>query len=171
MSFANATLARVIVFSDRHMMLAELATHGRRLSDLVNDPLRRHLELENVRINRPERADETIATYEQMLVRKESIQALLILFEPPRQTQQRLAAYVPKTTARVALMLPALLMDGSVYLTGKCDPLDWTLDGNGEQFTVVSQAEVTLSSRHGNPIHVPVALINRACIEAASALD
>ncbi len=171
MTFANATTAKVIVFANRHMLLAEMITHGRRLSDLANDPLKAHLELERVRVNVPEKPDETVGSFEHMVIKKVVVQAILILFEPPRQTQQRLANYVPKSRIRVAALLPPFLMAGTVHISGKVDPAVWTLEGNGEAFAVISQADVTLTGRQGAPLHVPIALINRAHIEAVSTSD
>lgn len=171
MSFANATQARAIAFSDRHMMLSEMVTNGRRLSDLVNDPLKRHLTLEHVRVNRPEIPDETVGSFDQLTIKKDAVQGILVLFEPPRQTQQRLASYVAKSPVRIAVVLPAFLMVGLVHLAGKTDPALWTLDGNGESFAVISQADVTLTGRQGAPICVPIALINRSHIEAVGSVE
>jgi hypothetical protein len=170
MPLPHASIAGVIVLTDRHLILGEVATMGRRLSDLANDPLKRQIVLENVRVNRADRPDENLGTFEQLVVKKDGIQAILIVTETLPQTQQRLATYVPKTPARITALLPVLLVAGSVHLTARVDPAIWTLEQGPEPFVAISGAEVSLTHRPGSPIPVPVALINRAAIEAAAAL-
>jgi hypothetical protein len=165
---SHSTSAQVIILTDRHFILAEMPTFGRRLSDLANDPMKRHLVIEHVRVNRSDRPDEMLGSYAQMVVRKEGIHAILLISEPLRQTQQRLATYVPKTPAKIAAVLPVLLISGSVHLAARVDPAVWTLEAGPEPFVAISGAEVTLTHRHGPPIPVPVALVNRTRIEAAA---
>ena len=43
--------SKVIVFCERHTMLAEINTGQRRLSDVINDPMHKLFHLEQVRIN------------------------------------------------------------------------------------------------------------------------
>jgi hypothetical protein len=161
--------AQVIVLTDRHFILAEIATFGRRLSDVANDQLSKHLELENARVNRSDRPDEQLGHYPRLVVKKDGIHAILMITEPPRQTQQRLATYVPKTLAKVSALLPVLMISGSVHLSARVDPAIWTLEPRLEPFVAISGAEVVLSHRHGPPVPVPVALINRTRIEAVAA--
>lgn len=168
MPVPHPTSAQVIILTDSHFILAEMPTFGRRMSDLANDQMTRHLMLENVRVNRSDRPDEMLGSYRQMVVRKEGIHAILLISEPIRQTQQRLASYVPKTPAKIAAVLPVLLISGSVHLAARVDPAVWALEAGPEPFVAISGAEVTLTHRHGPPIPVPVALVNRSRIEAAA---
>ncbi|MCC6790464.1 MAG: hypothetical protein IT336_02200 [Thermomicrobiales bacterium] len=165
------TAAHVIVLTDRHVILAELPTFGRRLSDLVNDRLSRQLELENARVNRSDRPDDQLGHYDRLVVKKAHIHAILVISEPVRQTQQRLSTYVPKTPARISALLPVLLISGSVHVAARVDPAVWTLDADGDPFVAITHAQVTLSHRHGPPIPVPVALVNRNRIEATAPLS
>ena len=152
--------ARVILFTDRHTMLAEIQTGRSRLSDVVNDPLRNHLFVEHVRINRLDRLDETIATFDRTTVRRDCLQALLVMSEPPRPAHQRLASYVPKTPVKVGILMSTFLIEGTVHVPGKADPVSHVMSGP-EGFTAVIDATVTLIQRVGAPLKVPTALINR----------
>ena len=139
----NATPpAKIILLTDRHTMLAEMYTGNRRLSDVVNDPLRRHITLDKVRINRSDRMDENVGTYAQVTVRREAVQGVLIMSEPPREPQQRLASFVAKSHVRVAVLLPAMLIEGNISVSGKVDAALQVLEGK-EGFAVISDATVT----------------------------
>jgi len=159
--------AKIILLTDRHTMLAEMYTGNRRLSDVVNDPLRRHMTLDNVRINRSTRMDESVGTYAQVTVRREAVQGVLIMSEPPRTPQMRMASFVAKTLVRVAVLLPAMLIEGNVYVVGKADAALQVLEGP-EEFAVISEATVTLTHRSSGPITVPTAMISRGHMELAT---
>lgn len=162
--------SRVIVFSERHAILAELNTGRRRLSDVVNDPLHKVFQLENVKINRSERMEENIAEYPEIRIKREAIQAILVMSEPPRPPQQRISNYVPKQALRVAILLPSFHIVGSMFVTGKQAGIDFVLDGS-ESFAVLSGAAVTLTNRIDKPINVSTAFVNRSHIELATLLQ
>jgi hypothetical protein len=159
--------SRVIVFSGRHAMLAQLNSGQKRLSDVVNDPMHKHFLLEQVKINNADKMDESVAEYDRITIKREAIQAILVMSEPSRPPQQRISNFVPKNAVRIAILLPSFHIEGSIFLNGKLDPADFVLDGS-ESFAVVSNAQVTMTSRRGKPLPVPTALINRAHIEMAT---
>jgi hypothetical protein len=162
--------SKVIVFSERHAILAELNSGTRRLSDVVNDPMHKLFHLEHVKINRSERLEENIAEYPEIRIKRESIQAILVMSEPQRPPHQRISNYVPKQAYRVAVLLPSFHVVGTVHLSGKQDALDFVLDGS-EAFALLSTATVTMTSRIDKPIEVPTAFINRAHVELATLLQ
>ena len=162
--------AKVIVFSDRHAMLAELNSNHRRLSDVINDPLHKLFHLEQVKINSADRMEESVATYDKVVIKREAIQAILVMSEPARPPQQRISNYVPKQSTRIAALLPSFHIVGNIFLSGKLDPTEFVLDGL-ESFAVLSDATVTLTSRTGKQIKVPTAFINRAHIELATVIQ
>lgn len=165
---SSLSLAKVIAFSERHLPVADIEIGSRRVSDVLNDSLSNHLTLSHVRINRSERLDESIATFDSVTVRKSVIQGLLILAEPIRAPHQRIANYVAKTPFRVGVLIPAFFIVGDIMIGGKIDPAVQVLEGP-EPFVALTDAQVTLTSRAGAPIAVPTALINRSRIELASA--
>lgn len=150
-------------------MLAELNSGLKRLSDVVNDPMHKHFQLEHVKINNADKLDESVAEYERITIKREAIQAILVMTEPIRPTQQRISNFVPKNAVRIAVLLPSFHIEGSIFLNGKLDPADFVLDGS-DAFAVVSNAQVTLISRPGHPLPVPTALINRTHIGMATLL-
>lgn len=162
--------ARVIVFSDRHAMLAELNSHQRRLSDVINDPLHKLFHLEQVTIKSADRMEETIATYDKVVIKREAIQAILVMTEPARPPQQRISNFVPKQSLRIAALLPSFHIVGNIFLNGKLDPTGFVLDGT-ESFAVLSDATVTMTSRIGKQLSVPTAFINRTHIELATVIQ
>jgi hypothetical protein len=113
--------------------------------------------------------DENIAEYERVTIKRDAIQAILVMSEPARPPQQRISNFVPKQLVRIAVILPSFHIEGNIFLNGKLDPAEFVLDGT-DSFAVVSNAKVTLTSRVGNPLPVPTALINRAHIEMATLL-
>ena len=161
--------SRVIVFSERHAMLAELSSGQRRLSDVVNDPMHKLFHLEQVKINRSERMEENIAEYPEIKIKRDAIQAILVMSEPARPPQQRISNYVPKQPVRIAVLLPSFHVVGNIFLSGKLDAIDFVLDGS-EAFVVLSGATVTLTNRTDKPLSVPTAFIHRAHIELATLL-
>ena len=162
--------ARVIVFCERHAMLAEMNTGQRRLSDVVNDPMHKLIQIEQVKINRSDRMDENVAEYERAVIKREAVQALMVMTEPSRPPQQRISNYVPKQPVRIAALLPSFHIVGKVYLSGKVDAVEFLLDGT-EAFAVLREATVTMTARTDKPIHVPIAFLNRAHIELATAIQ
>ena len=161
--------SRVIVFSGRHAMLAELNSGMKRLSDVVNDPMHKHFLLEQVKINNADKMDENVAEYHRITIKRDAIRAILVMSEPHRPPQQRISNFVPKQPVRIAVLLPSFHIEGSIFLNGKLDPADFVLDGS-DSFAIISNARVMLASRNGNPLTVPTALINRAHIEMATLL-
>ena len=125
------------------------------------------LTLDNVRINCSDRMEETVGAYPQVTVRREAVQGLLVMSEPPRPPQQRMAGYVAKTPVRVAVLVPTMLIEGTVHVAGKVDAALQVLEGT-EGFAVLSEATVTLTSRSSGPIAVPTALVSRAHMELAT---
>jgi hypothetical protein len=163
----TATTSRVIVFSERHAMLAEVESSQRRLSDVINDPLHKLFQLENVTINSADRMDESLAKHDRVTIKRDAIQAILVMSEPARPPHQRISNFVPKQATRVAALLPAFHIVGNVFISGKVDPTNFVLDGI-ESFAVLSDATVTMTSRTDKPLTVPTAFINRAHILLAT---
>jgi hypothetical protein len=160
--------SKVIVFCERHTMLAELNTGQRRLSDVINDPMHKLLQLEQVRINRGDRMDETVAGYEQVVVKREAVLALMVMTEPVRPAHQRISNYVPKQPVKVAALLPSFHVVGDIF-PNKMGAVEFLLHGS-ETFAVLRNATVTMTTRTDKQITVPTAFLNRNHIELATQL-
>src|SRR5690349_13137691 len=100
MTATEATHARVGVFLARHCILGELQTGPRRVSDVLNDPSRMQIPLERVRVTRLDRPGEPYIAHERMIVRRPSIQAILVMSEPPRPPEKRLSQYISRSEER-----------------------------------------------------------------------
>jgi hypothetical protein len=164
---AAAQVSRVIVFSDRHAMLADVESSQRRLSDVVNDPMHHIVQLENVMINNAEHMDECLARHDRVSIKRDAIQAILVLSEPSRPPHQRLSNFVPKQAIRVAALLPALHIVGNIFIGGKVDPTNFVFEGV-EAFAILGDATVTMTNRTDKPITVQTALIHRRHILLAT---
>jgi hypothetical protein len=165
----STAAARVIVFTERHAMLAEVDSSTRRLSDVVNDPMHKVFQLENVTINSVDRMDESLAKHDKVTIKRGAIQAVLVLSEPARPPHQRISNFVPKQPTRIAALLSSFHVVGNIFLSGKLDPTSFVMDGV-ETFAVLSDATVTLTSRTDKPINVQTAFINRAHILLATSV-
>ena len=161
--------AKVIVFCERHTMLAELNTGQRRLSDVINDPLHKLFNLQQVRINRGDRMDENVAEYPEVVIKREAVQALMVMGEPNRPAHQRISNYAPKQPVRVAALLPSFHIVGSVF-PGRVDPIDFLLNGS-EAFAVLRNATVTMTTRVDKQITVPTAFLNRTHLELVTVVQ
>ncbi len=157
---------QVAIFTDRHCLLADLATGPRRLSEVLNDGALSHLALERVRVTRPAQPNVVVAHHPHGLLRKTAVQGVVIIAEPPRG-HQRLAAYVVKPATRVVLLLNALEVAGAVHIEGKMAPLVFALDGPGA-FLAVTEAVVTAPIGGTAPRAAGIVLVNRARIEMAA---
>lgn len=161
--------SRVIVFCERHTMLAELSTGIWRLSDVINDPLHHNFRLQQVKINRADRMEENVAEYAEVMIKRDAVHALMVMSEPVRPAHQRISNYVPKQEVKVAVLLPSFHIVGSAFLSAKADPVEFLLNGAGV-FAVLRNASVTMTARTDKQIQVPTAFVNRAFIELAAAL-
>lgn len=148
-------------------MLADVESSQRRLSDVVNDPLHKIVTLENVMINSAEKMDECLARHDRVSIKRDAVQAILILSEPPRPPHQRLSNYVPKQSVRVVALLPSLHIVGNIFIGGKVDPTNFMFDGV-ESFAILGDATVTMTNRIDKPINVQTALIHRSHVLLAT---
>lgn len=159
--------ARIIVFAGGAGVLAEMATAGRRTSEIVNDPGSHHIEVEEVRFIRGE-PPESVATASKGLIRKASTDAIIVLREPSASAERRLASYVAKVPVRVAILLPEMAITGTVHIQNRQDPVRLVLEGP-ERFAVLTEAKVV--PVRGSPRVAPMVLVNRARLVAAALVD
>jgi hypothetical protein len=125
--------------------------------------------LERVKVSRTDRPGEPYVEYERLIVRRLAIQAVLIMSEPPRPPEKRMAQFVAKTPVHLTIALPAIDVNGCYHVSGKIDPILHLFEAP-ETFVAISDARVTWPNRPGEPLTVPVVLVNRGCIEAAASI-
>jgi len=159
--------ARIIVFAGGAGVLAEMATAGRRTSEIVNDPGSQNIEVEEIRFIRGE-PPESVASAATGLIRKASTDAIIVLREPAASAERRLASYVAKTPMRVAILLPEMAITGTVHVQSRQDPVRLVLDGP-ERFAVLTEAKVV--PVRGSARVAPVVLVNRTRLVAAALVE
>jgi hypothetical protein len=159
--------ARIIVFAGEAGVLAELATAGRRMSEIVNDPGSDHIEVEEARFIRGE-PPESVASTATGLLRKSAADAIIVLREPAASAERRLASYVAKSPKRVAILLPEMAITGTVHVQQRQDPVRLVLDGP-ERFAVLTEAKVV--PVRGSSRVAPVVLVNRSRLVAAGLVE
>jgi hypothetical protein len=104
-----------------------------------------------------------------MVVRRPTIQAVLVMSEPPRPPEKRLSHYISKAPYRLSVSVPAVDVTGSFFVAGKVDPILQLFEAS-ETFVAINDARVAWTNRPGEPLAVPVVLVNRAHVEGAAAL-
>jgi hypothetical protein len=164
---APETHTRAILFTDHHCLVADVATHGRRLSAVLNDRDSARLALERVQIVRPEHREVALVAYPRALLLKRAVQCALILAEPERPPERLLAARVSTTPLEVVVLLPSFQVAGQVHLRGRVEPIGLILEG-AEAFLPLTSALLTHVQGPAAPLAAEVALVNRARIELVS---
>ena len=163
----DLAVAQVIVLGEAHAMLANILPGQRRLSEYLNDPGRRFIAAEQIKAYRSDRMDLQIGQFDSARFRREAVRAILVMEEPDRPPQQRLANYVPKRPVKVCAVTPLLQIVGTVHSAGKLEPVEFVFEGP-DTFAIFSTAVVTLASRPDSPLHVGTVFINRSHIEMVS---
>jgi hypothetical protein len=164
---ASSATTRVAFFTARYCLVADLTTGTHRLSEVLNNRLQSHLTLDQVQVTHLDRPDQVVGQYTRSLLSKAVIRCAIAVAEPSRSSQQRLAAYVPKTRIAVCVLLPDLQVVGSAHLTGKVDPVQSVLEGT-DPFLLLADAWVTVAHSATEPMTAPIALVNRAHMEMVS---
>jgi hypothetical protein len=113
--------------------------------------------------------DENVAEYGEVVIKRDAVQALMVMGEPNRPPHQRISNYVPKQPVRVAVLLPSFHIVGNVF-PGKVEAIDFIINGS-EAFAVLRNATVTMTSRTDKQITVPTAFLNRSHIELATVIQ
>jgi hypothetical protein len=163
----DLAVAQVIVLGEAHAMLANISPGQRRLSEYLNDPARRFIPAEQIKTYRSDRMDLQIGQFESAKFRRDSIRAILVMEEPERPSQQRLANYLPKRLVKVSAVTPDLQIVGTIHSGGKLEPVEFVFEGP-DPFAIFSTAVVTMACRPDTPLHVPTVFVNRAHIEMVS---
>jgi hypothetical protein len=104
-----------------------------------------------------------------MIVRRPTIQAVLVMSEPPRPPEKRLSQYIAKAPYRLSLSVPAVDVTGCYFVAGKVDPILQLFEA-AETFIAINDARVAWTNRPGDPLAVPVVLVNKTHVEGAAAL-
>jgi hypothetical protein len=157
-------------YTNRRRISGAVDTGRHRLSELLNNTLHSYLPVRDMSVlrldgSRPDYASapDGSAGFVQGLLRKASVQCVVIVAEPPRPA--RLHLYVAKTPVPVWLALPWTEVTGTLHLSGTNDPFAY-LRERSEEFLPVSNARLTVLQGLPDPIEASAVIVNRAAIEA-----
>jgi hypothetical protein len=116
---------------------------------------------------------EPSAEYPDALLSKPELEWVAVRAEPPR-TEARLYGYVRKTPVRVALVLSAWRIEGTVHVdSGATDPVIFFLRGlekGTDRFLAVTDATITPAPDANTDGTLKLAIVNRASVRLYSAL-
>jgi hypothetical protein len=138
-------LTRADFHTGRQRICADVDTGGRRLLDALRDPTRKYLDVRRARVAAASDIGAPVE-YQAGLLSKDDIEWVAVRAEPPR-AEARLYAFVRKVPVRVALVLGACRVEGTVHVdSGATDPAVFFLRGlekSSERFLAVTNATLT----------------------------
>lgn len=161
----SLTLARVVIFTADACITADLATGGERVKDVLNHP-QALLELTQLTYANPDRPGVPLVDYPAGTLRKADVGCLIVLSEPPPQAMRKIGTYVQKRPMRVSVLIPGMVVVGTLHIQGRYDPTVLLMDGP-ESFIPLTEAGV-VRARTTTPTSVPperlTVFVNRAHI-------
>jgi hypothetical protein len=133
--------ARVVIFTAEACITADLHTGGGRVKDILNLP-HALLELKQLTYANPDRPGIPLISYPAGTLRKDEVRCLIVLSEPPQTTVRKIGAYVPKKPVRVSLLIPGMIVVGTLHVQGRYDPTVLLTDAAQETFVPLTHAGV-----------------------------
>lgn len=148
----QSTPARVVLFTADASVTADLATGGHRVKDVLNEP-QALLELTRLTYSNPDRPGVPLVDYPAGQLRKVDVGVVVVLSEPAAPPMRRMGVYVQKTPVRVSLLLPGMVVVGTLHISGRYDP-SLVLTDAPEPFIPLTDAGV-VRARSTTPTNVP----------------
>jgi hypothetical protein len=165
MSTQPLPLARVVLFTADACLTADLATSGERVQEALNASSA-ILDLSRLTYSNPDRPGVPIVEYTTGALRKNDVGCVVVLAEPPQTTMRKIGTYVNKRSVRVSVLLPGMVVIGTLHVQGRYDPTVLLTDGN-ESFIPLTEASV-VRARTTMPTNAPperlTVFVNRAHI-------
>jgi hypothetical protein len=157
--------ARIVLFTADACISADLATGGERVKDVLNYP-QALLDLTRVTYSNPDRPGIPLVDYPAGSLRKSDVGCVIVLSEPPQQAMRKIGVYVQKKPMRVSIMIPGMVVVGTLHIQGRYDPTLLLTDAP-EAFIPLTEAGV-VRARTTTPTSVPperlTVFVNRAHI-------
>jgi hypothetical protein len=156
-------LARVVLFTADACLTADLATGGERVQDALNASSA-ILELSRLVYSNPDRPSVPIVEYSHGAIKKSDVGCVVVLSEPPQTTMKKIGTYVHKRPVRVSVLIPSMVVVGTLHLQGRFDPTALLAEGF-ESFVPLTEAGV-VRARTNTPNAIPperlTVFVNRA---------
>lgn len=158
--------ARVVILTGDACITADLPTGGDRVKDVLNLPSKL-LELTRLTYSNPDRPGIGLVSYPAGRLRKSDVHCLVVLTEPPQTSVRKFGAYVAKKPIRISVMIPGMVIVGTLHISGRYDPTILMTDAAQETFVPLTQAGM-IRSTSTTPMAAPperlTLFVNRAHI-------
>jgi hypothetical protein len=172
MSTQPLPFARVVLFTADACLTADLATGGERVQDALNAKSA-ILELSRLTYSNPDRPGIPLVEYSAGAIRKSDIGCVVVLSEPPQTTMKKIGTYVQKRPVRVSVLIPGMVVVGTLHVQGRFDPTVLLTD-DSESFVPLTEAGV-VRARTTTPNSVPperlTVFVNRAYVSGVLLAD
>jgi hypothetical protein len=157
--------ARIVMFTADACITADLATGADRVKDVLNLP-NALLDLTRLTYSNPDRPGIPLVDYVAGTLRKSDVGCVIVLSEPPQQAMRKIGVYVQKKSLRVSILIPGMVVVGTLHIQGRYDPTLLLTDAS-EAFIPLTEAGV-VRARTTTPTNVPperlTVFVNRAHI-------
>lgn len=119
----NSSLTEVEVYTDGHCYSGLVLNRGYRLADLLNDPASELIEMRNVQVTQPMNESSDPMTFDELLLKKESIYLVFPTGTTYEAPVRRLYTYVEKPQYRAQIVMPGHVLIGVVHLPERANPM------------------------------------------------
>ena len=152
----------VILVVGEHWLLGRVATHGKRVQDVLIDPNSDYLQTHDVRVFHKVHRETCIASLPEAVVPKEKLSLVLIPTHVHEAPERRSFSLVEKNVVDVFLVVPGYTVQGKLHLTGRADNSFRTLSRDVGDFFPITQA--TVSGAGDEPFESSVVITNKAFV-------
>lgn len=151
-----------ILMVDEHLVVGEVQTRGKRLLDVLNDPLADWLHVYDAHLARRESKGASLAAANELVIRKSRLVLALLDGRKHESPDVRRFAFVEKTLRSALVIASGYDIRGRLHLKGKPDPI-MVLEEMGA-FMPLTEAVVSHAGIRGEKLDSAVAMINKSAI-------
>jgi len=163
-------MAIVAAMTAYYIFRGRIVTGSKRLSDVLNDRLTDHVDIEDVRVYNLKSPQTPIDTPKTLYLRKREIEVIAILEEHIVDPSGRLYSYVERVKKPAIMYIHTYRVQGLMALRSKRESMG-PLIREGDVFTPMIQAEIMSATNPHIRVKTPVALVNVNSFEAFSFVE
>ena len=119
----ESLVTKAEVYTAHHCYSGSVLTRGYRLADLLNDPATELIEMRDVRISQPFNANAQPMAFDELLLKKDSLQLVIPTGPSHEAPVRRLYTYIDKPQYTARIVLPAQVLVGMVHLPDRANPM------------------------------------------------
>lgn len=147
---------------DEHLIVGELQTRGKRLLEVLNDPLTDWLRIYDAHLARREAKAKSIEALDEVIIRKSELKLALLGGGKHESPEARRFAFVDKKLHFAVALVAGYEVRGRLHIKGHAD-IDRVLGEMGN-FVPLTEATVSHAPMTGERLDASVALMNKAAI-------